>query len=132
MQCHGLELIFSQNKTEESWRESIVMMMWRGAPLLQGEVEIIHDYLVSDYGRNLTPSSSANSVTVDTALPEGPGKALVAAACVGCHDFSPIFSERRTSEQWRVIVDEMVRLGSPLEASESDIVIDYLATGVGP
>ncbi len=132
VQCHGLDLIFRQEKTEESWRESIVMMMWRGAPLLPGEADMIQDYLVSDYGRNLTPSSSPTSVSVNSALPEGAGKSLVALACVGCHDLSPIFSQRRSAEQWRVIVNEMVRLGSPLGGSESETVTDYLSTLVAP
>jgi len=132
VQCHGLELIFRQQKTAESWRESIVLMMWRGAPLLPGEAEIIQEYLVSDFGRNLTPSSTATSVNEIAALPEGPGKTLVAEACAGCHDLSPIFAARRNGADWRRIVEEMVRLGSPLSGSEPETVIDYLTTSVAP
>ncbi len=132
VQCHGLDLIFRQQKTAESWRESIVLMMWRGAPLLPGEADMIEDYMVSDYGRNLTPSSAATSVNEDTALPEGAGKSLVAVACVGCHDLSPIFSERRNADQWRGIVNDMVRLGSPLGGNEPETVIDYLSTSFTP
>ncbi len=132
VQCHGLDLIFRQQKTAESWRESIVLMMWRGAPLLPGEVDMIQDYMVSDYGQNLTPSSATTSVNEEAALPEGLGKSLVAVACVGCHDLSPIFSVRRSAEQWRGIVGEMVRLGSPLGGNEPETVIDYLSTSFTP
>ena len=132
VQCHGLDLIFSQQKTEEAWRESIVLMMWRGAPLLPGEAETIQDYLVSDFGRNLIPASADTSVNEISALPEGPVRTLVAEACVACHDLSPIFSRRRGEEEWRSIVSDMVRLGSPLNGGESEAVIEYLSTVVAP
>ena len=132
VQCHGLDLIFSQQKSEEAWRESIVLMMWRGAPLLPGEAEMIQDYLVSDFGQNLTPASSPTSVNEISALPEGPGRTLVAEACVACHDLSPVFSRRRSEEEWRSIVNDMVRLGSSLDGGESEAVIDYLSTVVAP
>lgn len=132
VQCHNLGLVFRQQKTEEAWEQTIAIMMWRGAQLLPGEAEMIQDYLVSDFGQNLTPSSSANSVDVDSALAEGPGKSLVAEACVGCHDLGPIVSERRSREEWQRIVQEMVRLGSPLGEGELETVIHYLSTSFTP
>ena len=132
VQCHDLDLIFSQQKTEEAWRESIVLMMWRGAPLLPGEAEIIQNYLVSDFGSNLTPASAATAVNEISALPEGAGRTLVVEACAGCHDLSPIFSRRRNEEEWRGIVNDMVRLGSSLDGGESEAVINYLSTAVAP
>ena len=133
--CHDLQRVFWQQKTEEGWEQAIARMLWRGAQLLPGEAEIIQNYLVSDYDWDLSPSSSATPAgagNVAYPLPEGSGKGLVAEACVGCHDLSRIVSQPRRGEEWRGIVQEMVRLGTPLSEGETETVIDYLSTSFSP
>ncbi len=133
--CHDLQRVFWQQKTEEGWEQAIAIMVWRGAQLLPGEAEIIQNYLVSDYDWDLSPSSSATPAgagSVAYPLPEGSGKGLVAEACVGCHDLSRIVSLPRSGEEWRRIVQEMVRLGTPLSEGEAETVIDYLSTSFRP
>lgn len=128
--CHDLQRVFWQQKTEEGWEQAIALMVWRGAQLLPGEAEIIQHYLVSEYDWDLSPSSSATPAgagSVADPLPDGSGKGLVAEACVGCHDLSRIVSLPRSGEEWRRIVQEMVRLGTPLNAGEAETVIDYLS-----
>ncbi len=130
VQCHDLARIFSQHKTQEDWQRVIAIMVWRGAQLLPGEAEIIQNYLVLDFNRNPGPSFStipgADS-SVDSSLPDGSGRRLVAEACVRCHDLSRIVSQRKSGEEWRRTVQEMVRLGTPLSAGEAETVIDYLS-----
>ena len=133
--CHALQRVFWEQKTEEGWEQAIARMLWRGAQLLPGEAEIIQNYLVSDYDWDLSPSSSATPAGAESVaypLPEGSGKGLVAAACVGCHDLSRIVSQPRSGEEWRRIVQEMVRLGTPLSEGETETVIDYLSTSFTP
>ena len=108
------------------------MMMWRGAQLVPGEAAMIQTYLVSDYGQNLTPSSSEASVLAVANLAEGHGKTLVVSACAGCHDLSPVVAARRSPGDWRQIVEEMVRLGAPLNGGESETVIGYLSASFAP
>ena len=130
VQCHDLARIFSQDKTEEAWQRTIAIMMWRGAQLLPGEAEIIQNYLVLDFNRNPGPSFSTipgADASVDSSLPDGSGRRLVAEACVRCHDLSRIVSQRKSGEEWRRTVQEMVRLGTPLSAGEAETVIDYLS-----
>ncbi len=129
--CHELQRVFWEQKTEEGWEQAIARMLWRGAQLLPGEAEIIQKYMVSDYDWDLSPSSSATPAgagNVAYPLPEGSGKGLVAEACVGCHDLSRIVSQPRRGEEWRRIVQEMVRLGTALSEGEAETVIDYLST----
>lgn len=133
--CHDLKRVFWEQKTEEGWEQAIARMLWRGAQLLPGEAEIIQNYLVSDYDWDLSPSFSATPAdagSVAYPLPEGSGKGLVAEACVGCHDLSRIVSLPRSGEEWRRIVQEMVRLGTPLSEGEAETVIDYLSTSFRP
>jgi cytochrome c5 len=133
--CHDLQRVFWEQKTEEGWEQAIARMLWRGAQLLPGEAEIIQNYLVSDYDWDLSPSSSATPAgagSVKSSLPEGSGQSLVAETCVGCHDLSRIVSQPRRGEDWRRIVQEMVRLGTPLSEGEAETVIDYLSTSFRP
>ncbi len=135
VQCHDLQRVFSQHKTKEDWQRVIAVMAWRGAQLLPGEAEIIQNYLVSDFARNLSSASSRTPTgagTVNSLLPEGSGRGLVAETCVGCHDLSRVVSLPRSGEEWQQIVQEMVRLGTPLSAGEAETVIDYLSTSFAP
>ncbi len=132
--CHDLQRVFWQQKTEEGWQRTIAIMAWRGAQLLPGEAEIIENYLVSDYewDRPASSATPAGAGSVADPLPEGFGKGLVAEACVGCHNLSRIVSQPRSGEDWRRIVQEMVRLGTALSEGEAETVIDYLSTSFRP
>src|SRR5262245_4185472 len=65
------------------------------------------------------------------ALPEGAGRALMLQACVQCHDFKSIVSQRKTADAWRRTVNEMIWRGAPLLADEAGILTDYLAGAFG-
>ncbi|HEX9875564.1 MAG TPA: cytochrome C [Gammaproteobacteria bacterium] len=59
------------------------------------------------------------------ALPDGPGKELVEAACVACHETDVIFSSTGyTHEQWGRLISKMIDLPDSLKAS----ITQYLAT----
>lgn len=58
VQCHDLAMVASQRKTAAAWRRTINEMVWRGAPLLRGESEILAGYLAATFGpesRQKTP-----------------------------------------------------------------------------
>jgi mono/diheme cytochrome c family protein len=77
--------------------------------------------------------SSASGQKQDTAaLPEGAGRTLMLQACVQCHDFKSVVSQRKTAEAWRRTVNEMVWRGAPLMADEVAVLTDYLAAAFGP
>jgi mono/diheme cytochrome c family protein len=68
----------------------------------------------------------------DVALPEGEGRALMLQACVQCHDFKSIVSQRKTAQAWRRTINEMIWRGAPLLSDEAGILADYLAQSFGP
>jgi len=76
--------------------------------------------------------SSANGQKEDGSLPEGAGRALMLQACVQCHDFKSIVSQRKTADAWRRTVNEMIWRGAPLMADEAAILTDYLAAAFKP
>lgn len=132
VQCHDLRWVTSQHKSETAWRRTVNEMLWRGAPLLPGEVDIITRYLTNSSGGQPSPAArSANDVFLN-ALPTGRGRALVLSACVQCHDLGVTVSQRKALREWQRSVEQMAHLGARLNGHEIDVVAHYLAEAFGP
>lgn len=66
------------------------------------------------------------------ALPEGPGRALVARTCgTGCHGLEVVTHAPRPSSRWAAIVDDMVTRGASGSEAELDAVLAYLVQNFG-
>jgi cytochrome c5 len=66
------------------------------------------------------------------ALPEGPGKEVVAVACSQCHGLKLIVSLRDGPVGWKHFVDDMILRGAQLTPQEADTVAQYLSKNFGP
>jgi len=77
-------------------------------------------------------SSAGGQKDDAAALPEGAGRSLMLQACVQCHDFKSIVSQRKTADAWRRTVNEMIWRGAPLLADEAAVLTDYLAAAFKP
>jgi cytochrome c5 len=60
-------------------------------------------------------------------LPAGPGREVVVARCVACHEADLITQQRLTRAAWQRSVDKMVRWGAVVDATEREPLLDYLA-----
>jgi mono/diheme cytochrome c family protein len=67
-----------------------------------------------------------------TTLPDGAGKALVTAQCVGCHTLDVSLSRRATAEEWRGIVQTMVVRGAAINDQDAATIAGYLGQHFGP
>ena len=123
VQCHDLRWIVSQHKSESAWRRTVNEMIWRGAPLMPGDVDVITKYLAT------MKQSSDPSIT---ALPPGAGRSLVIAACVQCHDLALTVSQHKTLDEWRQSVERMAHIGARLNGREVETIAKYLAGAFGP
>ncbi len=65
-------------------------------------------------------------------LPDGAGKAAVQAACTQCHGVDVITRQPRSRDDWMDVVATMVGNGASLSDDDYNLVIDYLATNLGP
>jgi cytochrome c5 len=65
-------------------------------------------------------------------LPDGPGKALVQTACSQCHSLDVVVGQPRSREGWSEVVSQMVGNGAELSDDDYNVVIEYLATYLGP
>ncbi|WP_213804716.1 hypothetical protein [Granulicella sp. dw_53] len=68
----------------------------------------------------------------DPPMPDGPGKAVIQKACVGCHNLKVITSKHATHDEWAAIVDQMVSRGAEVSDSDVPVVVQYLADHYGP
>jgi hypothetical protein len=62
------------------------------------------------------------------ALPDGPNRELVEAACGSCHDIEMVAINGRSEERWRLTIDEMTGYGMRLSPSDRALILRYLAT----
>lgn len=65
-------------------------------------------------------------------LPDGPGKAVVAKACLSCHNAKIATSKAGTEDEWADVVNQMIGKGALLSDDEADQVVEYLAKHFGP
>lgn len=82
---------------------------------LKGVVAVV---LVSNYAPVVAQEALSG-------LPDGPGKQLVEAACVACHETDIIYSSTGyTHEQWKRLTSRMIALPEPLASN----ITQYLST----
>ena len=65
-------------------------------------------------------------------LPDGPGKEIVTARCVSCHQADLITAQRLSIAGWTREVNKMVGWGATVETAERDPLQSYLAANFGP
>jgi cytochrome c5 len=70
---------------------------------------------------------AASVTTYAQALPPGNGRDQVIARCSACHEADLIVQQRLSAAAWGREVDKMIRWGAPVESSERDAVVAYLA-----
>jgi len=69
----------------------------------------------------------------DARMPEGPNRELVIRTCIGCHALSNLYSTvGRTREGWNRVLEDMTQYGMNVTAQERALILEYLATSLGP
>jgi competence protein ComEA len=65
------------------------------------------------------------------ALPDGPGKELVAKVCIDCHTSASFRKMRLTEDEWWEKVGDMVDRGAKADEKQQAEVVAYLAKNFG-
>jgi mono/diheme cytochrome c family protein len=125
-QCHALNVIRSMREGAEGWKRHVHNMVTRGAQLNAREADMVVAYLAANFG----PAAPGAATTV-VALPSGPGKELVEARCVACHDLERVAAARRQKSQWPALVANMVSRGAVATPEEAQTISAYLASHFG-
>src|SRR5262249_20460570 len=50
VQCHDLGTTVTQRKNAAAWKRTVDEMIWRGAPLMTDEAQIVTKYLAASFG----------------------------------------------------------------------------------
>ena len=81
------------------------------------------------------PTQVSTPATVDAGveLPPGPGRDLLASACLDCHDLGglTLFSSFYTRDDWRTLVLTMIETGASIAPVEVEAIADYLGQHFG-
>lgn len=64
-------------------------------------------------------------------LPPGPGRETLIRVCSDCHGVDLMEGQRRTRNQWREVVEDMVSRGANAADDDTKVIINYLATVLG-
>ena len=72
--------------------------------------------------------SSSGSTTQEATLD---GATLLQERCAVCHPLSRVTAKHLSSDEWKSVVDSMVKRGANLTPDEQTILIDYLAANLG-
>jgi len=81
----------------------------------------------------LSTQMAAAQTLDDPRMPPGPNRELAIRTCIGCHPLNFLYSTvGRTRDGWNRTVDDMVRYGMNVTAEERALVLEYLATSLGP
>ena len=98
--------------------------MWRSpAALLLGSLII---GLTIGWVAVERPSAQSNP------LPSGKNVEIVMGRCVICHSLEIVAMQRQDRAGWEAIVDRMVSYGAPIPPDDKSVILDYLATYLGP
>jgi hypothetical protein len=69
----------------------------------------------------------------DPRMPGGPNRELAIRTCLGCHPLNYLYSTvGRTRESWNRVLDDMTLYGMKVTAEERALILEYLATSLGP
>jgi Spy/CpxP family protein refolding chaperone len=65
-------------------------------------------------------------------LPPGEHMTLVLGACIMCHSPEMVAQQRLDRATWQAIVDRMITYGAPITPETRPLILEYLATRLGP
>ena len=70
---------------------------------------------------------------IDPRMPEGPNREFVSKVCSECHALSNLYSTvGRTRDGWDRVLEDMKQYGMNVTAQERALILEYLATSLGP
>jgi cytochrome c5 len=125
-QCHALGTIAKIRDGAAGWQRYVNNMVLRGAQLTKPEIGTVVSYLALHLGPGMNLPTAK-----PVALPDGPGKDLVATRCALCHDLERVAAVKRGKQAWPVIVADMVERGAPATAEDAKVISDYLGANFG-
>jgi cytochrome c5 len=127
--CHDLTYIAKQHLNKDEWTDMVKIMVASGATVTDGEMPVLIDYLVKNWGPGGGGDAAGGG---GGGLPAGDGKKIVEEKCTACHDTDLIMAKHQSKDEWTDTVKIMVASGAAVTDAEMPVLIDYLAKNFGP
>ncbi len=128
--CHGIDDYAYNALDRAGWRELVGAMEEKGAVIPDGDLTVLLDWLVAEFGPDSTPFPREyvvvpvdDEVFADAATASG----YLAATCTICHSLDRIETARFDESRWRATVTDMRSKGAPVAEENLDALVDYLA-----
>jgi len=146
-ECHRLTNLTSARRTADEWRETVLLMIDRGASIPQDKIPTLVEYLAKNFGPKEAapaappdasapaappPAAPGVSTSRKAGLPEGDAKAIATEYCQDCHQLSNVTNARKTAEEWRETVQVMMDRGARLPSENMNSLVEYLVKNFGP
>jgi cytochrome c5 len=125
-QCHNLNPLTAMRDGPVGWKRHVYNMVIRGAQLTPRDVDIVLQYLNTNFGpgQSLPPAKPI-------ALVPGAGKELVETRCALCHDLERVTAAKRQKREWPGVVANMFERFGLSAPDEAGAISSYLAANYG-
>ena len=128
--CHGIDDYAYHALDRAGWRRLVDAMREKGAVVADGDLPVLLDWLVAEFGPDSTPFPREvvivpvdDAVFADADLARG----YLVATCSVCHALDRIETARFDERRWRVTVTDMRAKGAAVADENVDALVDYLA-----
>ena len=128
--CHGIDDYAYNALDRAGWRELVGAMEEKGAIISDGDLTVLLDWLVAEFGPDSTPFPREyvvvpvdDEVFADAATAGG----YLSATCTICHSLDRIETARFDESRWRATVTDMRAKGAPVAEENVDALVDYLS-----
>jgi mono/diheme cytochrome c family protein len=153
--CHRLTNLTKAHKNLDDWKDTIHLMIDRGAAIPDDKVDTLATYLAQNFGPKdanadagapgttsgasapaqgaappSAPATPAAPATVE--LPEGDGKAIAMASCQACHRLTNLTKAHKSLDDWKDTVQLMIDRGANVPDDKVETLVQYLAKNFGP
>ena len=157
--CHRLTNLTSAHKSLDEWRDTVHLMMDRGARIPDEQVDALVQYLAKNFtpaaaatpssapaaaapaeGQASTPAAPASSPAAQAPgaspknkieLPDGDGKPIATEFCQDCHRLNNLTNARKSEDEWHDTVHLMMDRGARIPDDKVDTLVHYLAKNFG-
>lgn len=155
--CHRLTNLTKAHKDLDDWKDTLQIMIDRGARLPDDKIDTLAKYLAANFGpktdappangstpppaTSATPAPSTDTSATTTPspakaavveLPEGEGKAIATENCQACHKLTNLTKAHKSLDDWKDTVQLMIERGANVPDDKVDILVQYLAKNFGP
>jgi cytochrome c5 len=159
--CHRLTNLTRAHKELDDWKDTIHLMMERGARIPDEKVDTLAQYLFTNFGpkpanadanggaaASAPAPATGSQASADTGssappaasaakpatveLPDGDGKEIATQNCQACHRLTNLTKAHKSLDDWKDTVQLMIDRGANVPPDKVDTLVQYLAKNFGP